>query len=367
MDDDKTISFSTSEQPALSMNRVQFLLVMNGPEAGRRLSLAEGSLTLGRRDEADVRVDDKRVSGSHCRIIVGGERVFVEDLGSTNGTFVDRVKVEGIDPLPVGSVLQIGNTLLAHECRSVDDLLRTERMQNELDRARDYVRTLLPEPIGEGNITCSWRFAPSEVLGGDAFGYHWLDADRFVVYLLDVCGHGARAALHSVSVMNILRRRALRSIDFTKPEQVLDALNVAFPMEEFAGMYFTIWYGVYDVPDRTLTYGSAGHPPALLVGAGEAKELRTPAPGIGMFADASFSADTVAVPRGSRLYLFSDGAFEIRTPGGRDWTLEDLLGLLSAGPTGGEPEVARVEAAVRALIEGEMFEDDFSLLLTDFA
>jgi sigma-B regulation protein RsbU (phosphoserine phosphatase) len=41
-------------------------------------------------------------------------------------------------------------------------------------------------------------------LGGDSFGYHWIDDDHFAVYLLDVSGHGWGAALLSVSVINVL-------------------------------------------------------------------------------------------------------------------------------------------------------------------
>ena len=46
---------------------------------------------------------------------------------------------------------------------------------------------------------------------------------------------------------------------------MLAALNRAFPMEEHAGRFFTIWYGVYDRTSRKLSYASAGHPPAILL------------------------------------------------------------------------------------------------------
>ena len=101
-------------------------------------------------------------------------------------------------------------------------------------------------------------------MGGDAFGYHMLDEDHFAIYLTDVSGHGVGAALLSVSVMNVLRSQSLPNTDFKDPEQVLEALNIAFPGEENNDMFFTIWYGVYHLPTRTLTYASAGHPPAIL-------------------------------------------------------------------------------------------------------
>ena len=101
------------------------------------------------------------------------------------------------------------------------------------------MRTILPEPITEGPIRTDWRFIPSTSLGGDAFGYHMVDENHFAIYLIDVSGHGVGAALLSVSVMNVLRSQSLPNTDFKDPEQVLGALNIAFPGEENNDMFFT--------------------------------------------------------------------------------------------------------------------------------
>ncbi|MBT8350351.1 MAG: SpoIIE family protein phosphatase [Deltaproteobacteria bacterium] len=126
-------------------------------------------------------------------------------------------------------------------------------LNQELADAADYVRTILPEPITEGLIQTNWRFIPSTSLGGDAFGYHMVDNNHFAIYLIDVSGHGVGAALFSVSVMNVLRSQSLRNTDFKDPEQVLEALNIAFPGEENNDMFFTIWYGVYKKSTRTIS------------------------------------------------------------------------------------------------------------------
>jgi sigma-B regulation protein RsbU (phosphoserine phosphatase) len=96
------------------------------------------------------------------------------------------------------------------------------------------------------------RFIPSTQLGGDAFGYRWLDQDHLALYLPDVCGHGVGAALLSVSVLNILRSERKCAADLRDPGVVLEMLNDAFPMERHNGQYFTIWYGVHDRRTRTL-------------------------------------------------------------------------------------------------------------------
>jgi sigma-B regulation protein RsbU (phosphoserine phosphatase) len=79
-----------------------------------------------------------------------------------------------------------------------------EMLAAEIAEASRYVASLLPAPLASGPVTVDWRFVPSTQLGGDSFGYHWLDPDHFAVYLLDVSGHGVGASLLSVSAMNVL-------------------------------------------------------------------------------------------------------------------------------------------------------------------
>src|SRR6516162_205852 len=146
-----------------------------------------------------------------------------------------------------------------------DALLESQRrLANEIKQAAHYVRSLLPEKLKKGDVRTNWRFVPSAELGGDSFGYHWLDDDHFAIYLLDVSGHGVGSALLSVSAMNALRSQALPQTDFRLPGQVLAALNNAFKMEEQNGLFFTIWYGVYNKSARRIDYSGGGHPPALL-------------------------------------------------------------------------------------------------------
>ena len=101
-------------------------------------------------------------------------------------------------------------------------------LNQELAEAAEYVRSILPHPISQGEIRIDWKFIPSTSLGGDAFGYYWLDEDHFVISLIDVSGHGVGAAMLSASVMNALRSQSLPDTDFKDPEQVLASLNVAF-------------------------------------------------------------------------------------------------------------------------------------------
>jgi pSer/pThr/pTyr-binding forkhead associated (FHA) protein len=69
-------------------------------------------LRIGRSDDADIRLDDTYVSQSHARLFGRNGSWFVEDLGSTNGTYLDRAKVSGPMKVPPGTPIRIGKTVI---------------------------------------------------------------------------------------------------------------------------------------------------------------------------------------------------------------------------------------------------------------
>jgi pSer/pThr/pTyr-binding forkhead associated (FHA) protein len=75
----------------------------------------DGSTTIGRSVECELRLDDTYVSQQHARIFDRSGNWYVEDLGSTNGTFVNGERVEGRKQLHRGDLVQIGDTELRFE------------------------------------------------------------------------------------------------------------------------------------------------------------------------------------------------------------------------------------------------------------
>ena len=247
-----------------------------------------------------------------------------------------------------------------------------ERLNEELSEAADYVRTILPEPITKGAIHTDWRFVPSTSLGGDAFGYHWVDEDYFALYLIDVSGHGVGAALLSVSVMNVLRSQSLPNTDFKDPEQVLGSLNVTFPGEENNDMYFTIWYGVYNRNIRELTYASGGHPPALLVTDTSADDsqitpLRTPNHVIGGMPESTYQKREHVIGEQSTLYIFSDGVYEVEKSDGSMWCFREFLDFMHQPKAESQSRLDRIYHYAKSLGHSEDFEDDFTIVEVVFA
>jgi len=83
-----------------------------GPLAGTTIPLGEQPITIGRADSSTLVVSDDYVSTHHARLVPRGDAWVLEDLGSTNGTYLDRTKVTAPTPVPVGVPIRIGKTTL---------------------------------------------------------------------------------------------------------------------------------------------------------------------------------------------------------------------------------------------------------------
>ena len=88
------------------------LIVTQGALAGTRISLDARPILIGRADDSTLVLDDDYASTRHARIAQQGEEWYVEDLGSTNGTYLDRAKVSGPTRVPLGVPVRIGKTVL---------------------------------------------------------------------------------------------------------------------------------------------------------------------------------------------------------------------------------------------------------------
>jgi hypothetical protein len=95
-----------------SRSAPQQLLVTAGVLAGTSLGLSDQQITIGRADDATLVLSDDYASTRHARLFPQDGQWLVEDLGSTNGTYLDRHKVTQPTPVPIGVPIRIGKTVL---------------------------------------------------------------------------------------------------------------------------------------------------------------------------------------------------------------------------------------------------------------
>jgi sigma-B regulation protein RsbU (phosphoserine phosphatase) len=142
-------------------------------------------------------------------------------------------------------------------------------------------------------------------------------------------------------------------------------------MSQHNGRYFTMWYGVFKRSQRKLTFANAGHPKGLLI----ARDLENPQiqelPSldipVGFFPDVEYSSSEISVPLNSRLYIFSDGIFEVSQENGKIWGVINFFDLLKEKFAVDEEVTANlVLQKIRTGNPTAKFDDDVSLLKIDF-
>ncbi len=242
-------------------------------------------------------------------------------------------------------------------------------LHSELRSASTFVRGLLPR-TGEvvPGVRVEWEFLPSSHLGGDFFQVARWGDDHLGLMVLDMSGHGIGPALRAVSLSLFFNGEHMQQMfPSYDPGKILTSLNQQYPMSD-DGEYFTIWVGVWQCSTRLLRYATAGHPGSIVVKEDRSSvvlgERSWP---IGFSHDEVYGTDSITVNPGDRMYLFSDGIYEVMNPQEEIWgrkrlqeALEDVAGRpLQSG-------LSRIIEQSRTWNAQDGFEDDVALLGVEF-
>ncbi|MDF0675106.1 MAG: SpoIIE family protein phosphatase [Nitrospira sp.] len=261
---------------------------------------------------------------------------------------------------------------LIRRLEDVTEEIRTkqEALERELQSAARYVETLLP---ASGTVVPGVQmvraYRPSLTLGGDLFNIvQWSD-DFLGLYLLDASGHGVSPALRSASISTFLRRDSLlHHVGSNDPGAVLTEANKQFPLTE-NGHYFTIVFASLDLRCRTLSYATAGHNGVLLHRrSGGTCWMAQPNLPLGFDSSTTYVAAELPITPGDRLYLLSDGLYEVPDPSGELWgqaRLDETIRGLGEQPLA---EVVSGTIAEAIRWQGhEQFPDDVALMGVEIA
>jgi sigma-B regulation protein RsbU (phosphoserine phosphatase) len=242
-------------------------------------------------------------------------------------------------------------------------------LDSELSSASDFVRGLLPRP-GEivPGVRLDWKFLPSSHLGGDLFQVTKWGDDHIGLMVLDMSGHGIGAALRAVALAIFFNGEHIqKTFPSYDPGEIVTFLNRIYPMTD-EGDYFTIWVGVWECSTHLLRYASAGHPGSIFVKSDMASVvLGGHSWPIGFSIEAEYRTEFVSVHAGDRVYLFSDGIYEVMNTHGEIWgrkrLQEALEGVADRQMMWG---LANIIEKSRAWNKQSVFEDDVALLGLEF-
>lgn len=241
--------------------------------------------------------------------------------------------------------------------------LRALRQDQQAGR-HVQLKMLPPDKKQIGNFTLSHRIVPSLLLSGDFVEYFTVGSHHLVFFIADVSGHGASSAFVTVLLKNLFARKRSdyghqRDNAVLSPVQMLRRANLEL-LNTQIGKHVTMCVGVIDQQDNTLCYSVAGHLPLpILTSHGKAQFLEGEGMPVGLFADASYSEQTMALPQEFLLTLFSDGILETLTPDGVIAKESALLECLS------RPELDSIEklSTVLGIDKIDEAPDDIAVLL----
>ncbi len=265
-------------------------------------------------------------------------------------------------------VLQLESDL-AERGRRLGEALAASR--RDLEAAAELQRALLPRPGREWPaVRSAWRLHPANLVAGDVFGVHTLDARHTAFYLLDVAGHGVSSAMLSFSLSQmlspeglLLRPAAGGGAAPVPPAEVLADLNARFQADVDSMKYFTILYGLIDAETDQITIAQGGHPPPVLARGGVIERIGEPGFPIGMLPGLAFDEETHAFAPGDRLFLYSDGVTECPNAERRPFQIDRLEQAVREGRSRSlDATVSAIEHDLRAWSASEHFPDDVTLL-----
>ena len=254
----------------------------------------------------------------------------------------------------------------------LQELARQERLERELEIARQAQASLLPRTLPEvPGIAMAALCRPAYEVGGDYYDVFALPDGRLAVVVGDVSGKGIQAAFFMTLIKGHVRALSLSTRD---PADVLRHLNRLFREQAPRGLFVTMIYGVLDPTTRTFTLARAGHPPVLHYRActQQVQCLRPSGMGIGLadaeLFDEALESCTLRLETGDRVLLYTDGITEMAGPAGERWGLERLQQWLRESSRRGyapEQALAVLEEQVRAFAGTTELADDLTAILLE--
>lgn len=241
--------------------------------------------------------------------------------------------------------------------------LEKERLDREMELAAEIQQEILPNemPSIPGFQVLGWN-RPARHVGGDYFGFHRLDGDRWSLVLGDVSGKGAPAAL-LVSTLDSALRVLLDQLGVGA--ELADRLNRHVWDSSAANKFITLVVADLDPDTGVLSYINAGHNEGLLLRTNGGVELLESAGSpIGMLPDSEFRLQRVDLNPGELVCFYSDGITECAAPDEEEYEIDRLTELLLRNRD--QPLEAILAAIERAMTDfgaGQPQGDDQTVIL----
>ena len=275
--------------------------------------------------------------------------------GRDRGTLLSPTTRVALETLAGEAALVIENARLYREA------IEKARLEQQMKIAADIQQALLPPAHHSGpafELACV--SVASLTIGGDFFDYVDL-ADGGIGFVLgDISGKGLPAALLTAVVQGVFTIEAALG---HSPAGTVAAINDALIRKAVQGRFATLFYGSLS-RGGDLTYTTAGHHPPIVLGQSGLRRLVTGGTIVGIFPDAKYEQETVALTPGDVIVVFSDGVTEAFNAEWEDFGIDRLIENVQAHAALPPSElIEEVMAAVHRFVQGAVQSDDMTVLV----
>jgi sigma-B regulation protein RsbU (phosphoserine phosphatase) len=211
---------------------------------------------------------------------------------------------------------------------------RSDRLEHELDIARQVQQSLFPSPLPKvSGMRLAALNQPARIVSGDLYDVIVIDPERVAILCADVSGKGFPAALMASELQAYVRATLRAACVFADsslgplPIQVVALVNDQLSRHYGSGRYATMFFAEYDTSERLLRYVNAGQNAPLLLDPDtqSVAELSTGGPPVGLFDHATYQAGAVIVPENGTVLIHTDGIVEARNKADEEFGLSRLV------------------------------------------
>lgn len=271
---------------------------------------------------------------------------------SDDGLFAD-------DDQHMLTALASSAALAIHNAAMASALVEQERIQRELELAREIQSSLLPAAVAD-DFPVHGMNVPIREVSGDFFDHFSLVDGRIVFNLADVSGKGMNAALLMAKTSSLFH---CLGKTVTEPGRLLSLINNEICENTTRGMFVTMIGGIYDPADHSVLLANAGHQPALLYrGDADSEWIPGSSPPLGIVPGIDIPETRLSL-RGAALYLYTDGVTEAQQDN-HMLGEEGFLALVEAHAA--KPASRRLAAIMASLNRpGRLLHDDVTMLVVE--
>jgi len=246
------------------------------------------------------------------------------------------------------------------------DAYTTLRRTEKFSLAAEMQWDLLPPlSLDSGRVSVAGLIQPAYEVGGDSFDYA-VNGDTLDFAVFDAMGHGLRSSQLAHLAVSSYRHSRRSGLDLKATYEAMDAAVEA----RIEGVEFvTCVMGRLDLLDGHLAWMNIGHPPPLLVRAGEVVGALSCPPALpaGLGLDGAAQIGHAVLQPGDRLFCITDGVVDSHRPGGEDFGEERLVALLSRQSRAGLDAAETVRQLSHSVLDHHgVLSDDTTAFLIDF-